>query len=66
VIARLAANAPLSLRAMKALLLREMAFRDSIAHADLDRLVEEVRASQDAREGMAARLGRRKPSFTGR
>ena len=66
VIARLADNAPLSLRAMKALLLREMAFRDSIPHAELDRLVEEVRASQDAREGMAARLGRRKPSFTGR
>ena len=66
VIARLADNAPLSLRAMKALLLREMAFRDSIPHADLDRLLEEVRASQDAREGMAARLGRRKPSFTGR
>ena len=66
VIARLADNAPLSLRAMKALLLREMAFRDSIPHAELDRLVEEVRTSQDAREGMAARLGRRKPSFTGR
>jgi len=66
VIARLADNAPLSLRAMKALLLREMAFRDQIAHADLDRQVEEVRASRDAREGMAARLGRRKPSFAGR
>jgi enoyl-CoA hydratase/carnithine racemase len=66
VIARLADNAPLSLRAIKALLLREMAFRDPISHADLDGLVEEVRASQDAREGMAARLGRRKPSFTGR
>jgi hypothetical protein len=51
---------------MKALLLREMAFRDSIPHADLEALVEEVRASQDASEGMAARLGRRKPSFTGR
>jgi enoyl-CoA hydratase/carnithine racemase len=66
VIARLADNAPLSLRAIKALLLREMAFRDPIPHADLDRRVEDVRASQDAREGMAARLGRRKPSFTGR
>jgi enoyl-CoA hydratase/carnithine racemase len=66
VIERLADNAPLSLRAMKALLVREMAFRDTIPHADLDRLVEEVRASQDAGEGMAARLGRRKPTFTGR
>ena len=66
VIARLADNAPLSLRAMKALLVRMMAFRDSIPHADLDRLIDEVRASQDAREGMAARLLRRTPSFTGR
>jgi enoyl-CoA hydratase/carnithine racemase len=65
VIRRLADNAPLSLRAMKALLLREMAFRDQIPHADLDRMVEEVRLSQDAREGMAARLGRRTPRFTG-
>jgi enoyl-CoA hydratase/carnithine racemase len=66
VIERLADNAPLSLRAMKALLVRMMAFREAIPHADLDRLVEEVRASQDAGEGMAARLGRRTPSFTGR
>ena len=65
-IQRLADNAPLSLRAMKALIVREMAFRDQIPHADVDRLVEEVRRSQDAQEGMAARLARRKPSFKGR
>src|SRR5215470_14683903 len=34
VIERLADNAPLSLRAMKALLVRMMAFRDAIPHAD--------------------------------
>jgi enoyl-CoA hydratase/carnithine racemase len=65
VVARLAANAPLALRAMKALLLREMAFRDAIAHADVDLLVEDVRRSHDAQEGMAARLAQRRPTFTG-
>jgi enoyl-CoA hydratase/carnithine racemase len=66
VIQRLAGNAPLSLKAMKALILREMAFRDRIAHEDVDKLVEEVRRSEDAQEGMAARLTRRKPVFKGR
>jgi enoyl-CoA hydratase/carnithine racemase len=66
VIQRLAANAPLSLKAMKALIVREMAFRDQIAHRDVDALVEEVRRSEDAQEGMTARLARRKPEFKGR
>ncbi len=65
VIARLAGNAPLALRAMKALLLREMAFREQIPHADVDLRVEDVRRSRDAQEGMAARLARRRPTFTG-
>jgi enoyl-CoA hydratase/carnithine racemase len=65
IIDRLAANAPLSLRAMKSLLVREMAFRDGIAHADVDRLVDAARTSSDAREGMAARLEKRQPDFTG-
>ena len=65
-IQRLADNAPLSLKAMKALIVREMAFRDQIAHADMDRLVEQVRRSEDAQEGIAARLARRKPAFKGR
>jgi enoyl-CoA hydratase/carnithine racemase len=51
---------------MKALIVREMAFRDEIAHADIDALVEQVRRSEDAQEGMAARLARRKPAFKGR
>ncbi len=66
VIGRLAANAPLSLRAMKALLVREMAFRDGIPHADVDALVDAARTSGDAREGMAARLEKRAPRFEGR
>jgi enoyl-CoA hydratase/carnithine racemase len=65
VVERLASNAPLSLRAMKALITREMQFRDHIPHEDVDLLVDKARMSQDAQEGMAARLGRRKASFTG-
>lgn len=65
VIERLAANAPLSLRAMKALLVREMAFRDGIAHDDVDAIIERARTSADAREGMAARLEKRAPQFRG-
>lgn len=63
---RLAANAPLSLRAMKAMLVRQMAFRDGIDHRDVDALAEAARGSDDAREGMAARLERRSPRFEGR
>jgi enoyl-CoA hydratase/carnithine racemase len=66
VLTRLVANAPLSLRAMKQLLLREMKFRDAIAHDDIDRFLAEVRQSADAKEGMAARLEKRAPRFLGR
>ncbi len=65
IVQRLVANAPLSLRAMKALLVREMAFRDGIDHAEVDVLVRAARDSADAREGIAARLERRQPRFTG-
>jgi enoyl-CoA hydratase/carnithine racemase len=66
VISRLAANAPLSLRAMKALLVRAMSFRDGIAHTDVDAMVAEAGRSADAREGIAAMLERRTPRFEGR
>ncbi len=66
IVGRLAANAPLSLRAMKQLLVREMAFRDGIEHGEVDTLVAEVRQSDDAREGIAAWLARREPRFVGR
>ena len=66
VVARLAANAPLALRGMKALIVREMMFRDGIAHDDVDELLARVRASTDAQEGIAARLERREPDFRGR
>jgi enoyl-CoA hydratase/carnithine racemase len=66
VITRLAANAPLSLKAMKALLVRAMAFRDGVEHGDIDKLVAAASASADAREGIAAMLERRPPRFEGR
>jgi enoyl-CoA hydratase/carnithine racemase len=66
VIDRLAGNAPLSLKAMKALLVRAMAFRDQIPHDDIDALVAAAGRSADAREGIAAMLERRSPRFEGR
>lgn len=66
VVDRLVANAPLSLRAMKALLVRQMAFRDDIAHGDVDALVDAAAASADGREGVTARLEGRAARFEGR
>ena len=63
---RLVQNAPLSLRGIKALLVREMMFRDGIEHADVDELVAAVRFSEDAVEGKRARLERRPANFQGR
>ncbi len=65
VIDRLARNAPLSLKAMKALLVREMDFRDQIEHKDVDDLVQQARASQDAKEGIRALFERRPAEFRG-
>lgn len=66
VIERIAANAPLSLRAMKATTVRQLEFRDAIPHADIDALVEAALKSEDAREGMTARLEKRRADFKGR
>ena len=66
IVQRLADNAPLSLRAMKALINREMKFRDGIHHEDIDAMVEGVRLSTDAQEGIAARLEKRKAKFSGK
>jgi enoyl-CoA hydratase/carnithine racemase len=66
VVDRLAANAPLSLRAIKAALVRAAATRDGIAHDDVDQLLDRARRSEDAREGMKARLEKRGAEFHGR
>lgn len=63
VVQRLADNAPLSLEAMKALINREMKFRDQIPHEDIDLIVDRARTSEDAQEGMRARLEKRKAVF---
>lgn len=63
---RLAANAPLSLRAIKAVIRRGVEARAGIAHDDVDALVDAARHSDDAREGITARLERRAPRFEGR
>lgn len=62
---RLAANAPLSLRAIKATLVRLGQFRDGMVHDHVDELADVARSSNDAREGIAARMERRAPRFTG-
>lgn len=66
VINRLAANAPLSLTAMKAMTVRQLEFRDSIPHDDVDARVRAALSSEDAREGMLARLEKRVARFQGK
>ena len=50
---------------MKALINREMQFRDQIPHEDIDLIVDKARTSQDAQEGMKARLEKRRAAFKG-
>ncbi len=65
IIGRLAANAPLSLKAIKATTVRQLEILDAIPHADVDALVEAALRSDDAREGMTARLEKRRAEFKG-
>jgi enoyl-CoA hydratase/carnithine racemase len=61
----IAANAPLSLAGMKAVVLRALAPRDTVAHDDLDALARRARTSADASEGRRAMLEKRAPRFRG-
>ncbi|HJN49065.1 MAG: enoyl-CoA hydratase/isomerase family protein [Pseudomonadales bacterium] len=65
IVTRLADNAPLSLIAMKGLLNRLMDYRDGIDHAAVDLLVGKASSSEDAREGVAARMQKRPAEFKG-
>jgi enoyl-CoA hydratase/carnithine racemase len=58
---RIANNAPLSLRAMKATIRRCMTAAFDAWHDDLLRAAREVRQSSDAKEGVRAFLEKRKP-----
>ena len=60
---RLAASAPLSVQAMKALI--QQAARGGIDPADADRLVQRCLNSDDIREGFAAQREKREPRFSG-
>jgi enoyl-CoA hydratase/carnithine racemase len=64
VVQRLAQNAPLSLRAIKATLTAQ-AFAE-VPHDDVEKLIHAARDSEDGREGVQARLERRMPQYAGR
>ncbi|MBU2532790.1 MAG: enoyl-CoA hydratase/isomerase family protein [Alphaproteobacteria bacterium] len=63
IIDRLSRNAPMSLKAIKAVLTRQLTYRDHIAHEDLDKQLGIVRESEDAKEGIRALFERRQPKF---
>lgn len=63
VVARLAANAPLSLRAVKATLAADTLVERG--HERVTRLIERVQGSADAKEGVLARKERRAPVYRG-
>lgn len=63
IVDRLAANAPLSLHAVKATLAADP--YGELGHETVTAQIERVQASADAKEGVLARKERRAPAFTG-
>ncbi len=62
---KIAANAPLSIRAMKRMIGRTISRAFDVEHDDLNDLAIKVRTSADAREGVRAFLEKRKPVWRG-
>ena len=58
IVRRLSKNAPLSLKAMKAMIVRQLAFRNGVTHEDVDAMVKTTRTSNDSKEGVAAKVER--------
>jgi enoyl-CoA hydratase len=63
--AKIAGNAPLSVRAMKQSIARVISHAFEVDHKDLDELGNKVRSSNDAKEGVRAFLEKRKPIWKG-
>jgi len=63
---KVAGNAPLSLRAMKATVRRCMSASFDAWHEDMLKMARDVRQSEDAKEGVRAFLEKRKPVWQAR
>ncbi|MBV8136126.1 MAG: enoyl-CoA hydratase, partial [Deltaproteobacteria bacterium] len=63
---KVAGNAPLSLRAMKATVRRCMSASFDAWHDDMLKMARDVRQSEDAKEGVRAFLEKRKPVWQAR
>lgn len=61
----LAGHAPLSMAGLKAVIQRAVSLRERLSHEDIDALAARARKSDDAREGIAAVLEKRRPVFRG-
>ena len=64
--ATIAANAPLSVQALKRAIFRANAFRRTIEHEDYEAEVGRIAQSEDVAEGVAAMREKRRPRFRGR